>query len=98
MVRLTDQAASALQELLAESAAPPEAGVRLSPSSGGNLGMNIETPQVGDEVIEREDTPLLIVDSAVAPGLSEMVIDFSDVGDDHQTAGGFVLRPDRPDE
>ncbi len=98
MVRVTDQAASALQELLADYAAPPEAGVRLSPSAGGNLGMNIETPQAGDEVIEREETPLLIVDGAVAPGLSDMVVDFSDVGDDHQTGGGFVLRPERPDE
>lgn len=98
MVRVTDQAASALQELLADQAAPPEAGVRLSPSAGGNLGMSIETPHDGDEVIEREETPLLIVDGSVAPGLSDMVVDYRDAGDDHQTSGGFVLRRDGPGE
>jgi Fe-S cluster assembly iron-binding protein IscA len=98
MVRVTDQAANALQELLADYAAPPEAGVRLSPSAGGDLGMNIEMPRDGDEVIEQEDTPLLIVDAAVAPGLSDMVVDLSDGTDDHQTASGFVLRPERQDE
>ena len=92
MVRVTEQAASALHELLADSAAPPSAGVRLSPSAGGALGMNIEAPHEGDEVIEREQTPLLIVDGAVAPGLADMVVDYSDVGDDHQSAGGFTLR------
>ena len=98
MVRVTEQAASALQELLADHAAPPEAGVRLSPSVGGNLGMNIDAPHEGDEVIVQQETPLLIVDSAVAPGLTDMVVDFSDVADDHQTTGGFLLRPQRPDE
>jgi len=31
MVQVTEQGASALEELLAENAAPPEAGVRLTP-------------------------------------------------------------------
>jgi len=98
MVRVTEQAASALQELLADYAAPPEAGVRLTPGAGGNIGMSIETPHEGDEVIEREQSPLLIVDGAVAPGLSDMVVDFRDGADDHQTPTGFLLRPNRPDE
>src|SRR5262249_20222671 len=98
MVRVTEHAASALLELLADHAAPPEAGVRLAPSVGGNLGMNIEAPHDGDEVIEREETPMLIVDGAVAAGLTDMVVDFNDDADDHQTSGGFLLRSKRPDE
>ena len=97
MVRVTERAASALHELLADYAAPPEAGVRLSPGAGGSIGMEIETPHEGDEVIEQEQTPLLIVDGAVAPGLTDMVVDYSDGGDDHQTSGGFLLRPEHPD-
>jgi Fe-S cluster assembly iron-binding protein IscA len=98
MVRVTEQAASALEELLAENGAPPEAGVRLTPSAGGNMGMIIEEPREGDEVINREETPLLIVDAAVAPGLTDMVVDYRDVVDDHQTPGGFLLRPKRAEE
>ena len=98
MVRVTEQAASALQELLADNAAPPECGVRLTPSAGGNVGMMIEPPHEGDEVIVRDDVPLLIVDSAVAPGLTDMVVDYEDGADDHQAAGGFLLRPKGPSE
>lgn len=98
MVLITEQAASALQELLAENAAPPEAGIRLSPRAGGNMGMLIEPPHDGDEVISRDETPLLIVDGAVAPGLSEMVVDFQDAKDDHESPGGFLLRPKLPEE
>jgi Fe-S cluster assembly iron-binding protein IscA len=98
VVQVTEQAASALQELLADNAAPAEAGVRLTPRSGGNMGMVIEPPHDGDEVISREETPLLIVDGAVAPRLTDMVVDLRDVTDDHQSAGGFVLRPKLPDE
>jgi Fe-S cluster assembly iron-binding protein IscA len=94
MVRVTEQAATALEELLADNAAPPEVGVRLTPSGGGNLGMAIDAPHDGDEVISRDDeTPLLIVDQQLSPGLVEMVVDFRSEADDHQTAGGFVLRP-----
>jgi hypothetical protein len=85
--------------LLAENGAPPEAGVRLTPSAGGNMGMSIEEPHDGDELINRDDeTPLLIVDAAVAPGLTDMVVDYRDVADDHQTPGGFLLRPKRAEE
>lgn len=93
MVQVTEQAAYALQELLAEYAAPPEAGVRLTPSAGGNIGIVIGEPEPGDEVVTRDESPLLIVDGAVAPGLSDMVVDFEDVSGDHQQAGGFLLRP-----
>jgi hypothetical protein len=44
MVRVTEQAATALQELLKANDAPPEAGVRLTPSGAGNIGMVIDTP------------------------------------------------------
>jgi Fe-S cluster assembly iron-binding protein IscA len=93
MVQVTEQAASAIQELLAEYAAPPQAGVRLTPSAGGNIGIVIAEPEPGDEVLTRDETPLLIVDGAVAPGLTDMVVDFKDVTDDHQQSGGFLLRP-----
>jgi Fe-S cluster assembly iron-binding protein IscA len=98
MVRVTNQAATALEELLADNAAPPDAGVRLTPGAGGNLGMTIDSPHDGDEVINRDESPLLIVDGGVAPGLTDMVVDFRDAADDHQNPGGFVLRTPLADE
>jgi hypothetical protein len=62
------------------------------------MGMVIEPPQAGDEVISQHETPLLIVDGAVASSLTDMVVDYRDVTDDHQSAGGFVLRAKLPDE
>jgi len=93
MVRVTEQAATALQELLTANEAPPEAGVRLTPDDKGSIAMIIDAPHEGDEVIGAAETPVLIVDSAVAGQLADMVVDCRSVRDDHQTPGGFVLRP-----
>lgn len=93
MVRVTEQAVIAIQGLLAENAAPSEAGIRLSPSTSGNLAMGIDTPHPGDEVITRDETPLLIVDSSVTTEMSDMVVDFRSGSDNGQSSSGFVLRP-----
>jgi Fe-S cluster assembly iron-binding protein IscA len=93
MIRVTERAASALQELLETNAAPPDSGVRIARTDNGGLGMIVDSPHAGDEVVLRgEDaTPVLIIDSAVSEDLRGMVVDFESAEDDHQTAGGFVL-------
>jgi Fe-S cluster assembly iron-binding protein IscA len=93
MVRVTERATIALQELLTDNAAPPDTGVRLTPDGSGHLGMLLDTPHPGDQVIQREETPVLIVDGAIAPRLSQMEVDYRSTEDDHQTPGGFVLQP-----
>jgi len=55
--------------------------------------MTLDAPHPGDEVIPDEQTPLLIIDPAVADRLADMEIDYQTKDDDHQTAGGFVLQP-----
>ena len=97
MVRVTEQAATALEELLEANEAPPEAGVRLTPSGAGNIGMVIDAPHAGDEVVRRDEKPVLIVDSAVVGPLTDMVVDYQSSEEDRQTPGGFVLR-EPPDE
>ena len=93
MVRVTDRATTALQELLTTNQAPPETGVRLTPSGTGNIGMMLDSPHPGDEVIPDEQTPVLIVDGAIADRLTDMEVDYHSSEDDHQSAGGFVLQP-----
>src|SRR4051794_33919111 len=92
MVRITERATVALQDLLMANDAAPDVGVRLTPDGRDSLGMVIDEPHKGDEVIRNEQTPVLIVDTVVANHLTDMVIDYPTVEDDHQTPGGFVLR------
>jgi Fe-S cluster assembly iron-binding protein IscA len=94
MIRVTERAATALHELLEINAAPPESGVRIAPNASGDLGMTVDAPHAGDEVILRGESaaPVLIVDGTLAEDLEQMVVDYESVEDDHQTPGGFVLR------
>lgn len=65
----------------------------LKPGTGGSLGMVIDEPQEGDEVISRDDAPLLILDRRVAPGLHDLVVDYQVASsDDLSTSEDFVLR------
>jgi hypothetical protein len=45
-----------------------------------------------DEVVRRDEKPVLIVDGAVVEPLTDMVVDYELSEDDRQTPGGFVLR------
>jgi len=92
MVRVTERAATALQDMLTDRNAPPEVGVRLVPNGKGGLGMTVDAPLPGDEIIERDQTPVLIVDGAIKDRMAEMVVDYQSAEDDTQTGGGFVLR------
>jgi Fe-S cluster assembly iron-binding protein IscA len=75
MLQVTERAASALQEVLAINNAPPKRGVRLVRTDEGRLGMTIDRPREGDQVVQRNDTPVLIVDRQVAASLSGAVLD-----------------------
>jgi len=92
MVRVTDEAAIALKELLVDNDAPPDAGVRLTPTAGGNLGMVIDSPHDGDEVIRRDEEPVLIVGDELSERMTDMVVDFESPRANGQSPGGFVLR------
>jgi Fe-S cluster assembly iron-binding protein IscA len=75
MITVTERAATALEELLSSSNAQPGQGVKLIPSDGGQVGMTIDAPSEGDEVVSRGDAPLLIVDSDIADALDGARID-----------------------
>ena len=94
MVRVTEEAAIALKEILVDNNASPEAGVRLTPAADGSLGMVIDSPHEGDEVIRRDDAPVLLVGDDLSPRMTEMVVDFESPPSDGQSPGGFVLRSD----
>jgi hypothetical protein len=60
--------------------------------------MKLEAPHTGDEVIRREEAPLLAVDGQVAGHLADLVVDYQGPEpymNGQQHAKGFVLRSQR---
>ena len=98
MVAITERAAVKLQDLLAAQDAQPDEAIRLAPNGTGGIGLAVDTAHAGDEVVEDDESPVLIVDGVLAPRLADMVVDYETAEDDHRTAQGFVLRLRRDSE
>jgi hypothetical protein len=89
-VQLTERAAEELQRLLRDNLAGPRQGVRLRLDREGHLAMTVDVPHLGDTVVRRGTTPLLIVDVRLADRLAPRVLDFP--GRRHgRPRSGFVL-------
>ena len=93
MVKVTDRAADQLQEMLATKNAPPTQGVKLAPTGNDSFGMSIAAPVEGDEVVRRDDRPLLIVDSRIAASLDGMEVDCDTTIVEGEAQPTFTLQP-----
>jgi Fe-S cluster assembly iron-binding protein IscA len=91
MITVTERAASALEGLLAESNAEPGQGVKLFPRGTDEIGMTIDAPSEGDEVIRRSDAPLLIVDQTLTRPLDGAQLDCEEATNG-QAPTRFALR------
>ena len=96
-MQLTERAAEELQRLLRDNLAGPRQGVRLRLEGAGHLAMTIDAPHLGDTVMRRDTTPLLIIDARLADRLAPRVLDFASRGDGWRQAG-FVLLWRTPEE
>ena len=81
MITVTDNAVNHLRALLAEQAAPADAGLRIFIERGGcsglQYGMTVDRPQPADDVTQRDGVRVFIdPDSAVH--LQGSVIDYND--------------------
>jgi hypothetical protein len=92
MITLTERAATALEALLVESHAESGQGVKLVPKGGDEIGMTIEAPSDGDEVIRRADAPLLIVDRTLTLPLDGAQFDCEDASVNGQSPTRFALK------
>jgi Fe-S cluster assembly iron-binding protein IscA len=93
MVTVTERAATELQEVLKNQNASDSEGVKLMPGDDGRIQMTIGQPEAGDQVMQRDGHPLLIVDSAIVDTLDGTEVDFQS-GDQNGTgSGAFTLRP-----
>jgi hypothetical protein len=92
MIQVTERAAIALQEVLAINNTPPKRGVRLVPTEQGGLTMTIDSPRQGDAVVQRDDTPVLMVDRQVDEALAGLVLDLQPAQADPEGPLRFMLR------
>ena len=93
MVFLTDRAADRLEEMLDANHAGPAEGVRVVPIAPGRIGLIVDVPHEGDEVIERDEQPLLIVDSTLVEVLQAAEIDSTTVVVAGEPYTEFTVRP-----
>jgi Fe-S cluster assembly iron-binding protein IscA len=92
MITVTERAAAGLEEMLRVNNAEPGQGVKLVPTGVGSIGMTIDTPAEGDEVIPTGAEATLIVDSRVAEDLDGVIdCDVQVIEGEAQTT--FKLRP-----
>ena len=91
MISVTERAATALQDLLVSNDASPGEGVKLAPDLSGRIGMTIDAPVEGDEVVHRGEMPLLIVDGRIAQQLDGTELDLQEIPG--QEGAQFTLRP-----
>ena len=76
MVLITERACIELRRLLNYHQAQPRQGVRLRVDELGSLKMAIDFPRLGDSVLRRNNTLLVILDGHVSASLAGRVLDF----------------------
>jgi hypothetical protein len=92
MIQVTETATTELKNVRVSNRVPGDRGLKLVPGERGSLSLTIDRPQLGDDVLEDGDSPLLIVDSSIARRLDGVVFDV--VIDETKPGAGsrFVLR------
>ena len=77
MITVTWRAKVGLSQYLADKNAEAGAAVKLVPLGRGEVDMVIATPSGGDEVVCRDEKPLLIVDRRLVEKLNGAVFDLA---------------------
>ena len=81
MLTVTESAKQLLKKTLRSHSDDPEAGLRLSMDSGGQLEMVIDSEAEGDQVVEHEGAKVLLVAPELAPALEGVTLDIQDTAD-----------------
>ena len=62
MITVTESAKKELQNILSANVDNPQARLRLTTDNQGQLGLGIDVEQAGDQVVEHEDSKVLVVE------------------------------------
>lgn len=75
MLNVTDGAREELKKTLSAHTSDPEVSLRLELKSPGQLGLSLGKETEGDEVVEHEDTKVLLVAPDLAPTVEGVTLD-----------------------
>lgn len=78
MVVVTDGAKQELKRMLAANTEEPEACLRLIANDQGQLGLAIDVERQDDQIVEHEDSKVLVVEKELADTLQEITMDIVD--------------------
>ncbi len=78
MVTVTERAKEVLRALLIDNSKDPEEGIRLVFSPSGQIGLTLDKPREGDQIVESEGSKVLLVAPETAIALPGAVIDCVD--------------------
>ena len=78
MVTVTGSAKELLKETLTTHSNDPDMGVRLALDPEGQLGLSLGKEQPDDQVVEHQESKVLLVASELALALGEVTLDVKD--------------------
>lgn len=78
MVGVTERARQELKRILTVNTEESEAGLRLTVNDQGQLGLAIDMERQGDQVVEHEESKVLLVEKDLADTLQGITIDIED--------------------
>jgi Fe-S cluster assembly iron-binding protein IscA len=78
MIAVTERARQELKRILLDKVDNAQAGLRLTAGDSGQLGLAIDIEMPGDQVVERDDSKVLLVENGLALSLEGIAIDIED--------------------
>jgi Fe-S cluster assembly iron-binding protein IscA len=78
MVGVTERAKEELKRLLVTNSDDPQAGLRLSANASGRLGLALDNEMPGDQVVEHDNSKVLLVEKELSENLEGVTIDVED--------------------
>ena len=78
MLEVTERARQELKRVLTANTDKPEACLRLTASEQGQLGLTLDEERQDDQVVEHEDSKVLLVEKNLADILQGITIDVED--------------------
>lgn len=81
MITVTEQAKEELKAILVANGAAPEEGLRLLPTSDGNLVLTIDTMLSGDQVVEHEGYKVILIGIEYLKAFEGKTVDCEDTQD-----------------
>ena len=78
MIGVTERAREELKRILVANTDRPEACLRLTANEQGQLGLAIDVERQDDQIVEHEDSKVLLVEKDLADTLHGITIDVED--------------------